>query len=451
MRAASNENVQYQANEDLSYQDRQGILARFLSKADGFISGSKRGVRSVGHSSRRLLWVEGLLSNASESFVGNFITPFALAFGATNSQVGALTSATNAASALGLLPGAKLDQRYGGRKWIFLLCTGFLGRLLLLALVLLPFLSSSSAVVYGVIAVVVARGFLNQFCYPAWSGLVGDLVPEEIRGRYFGSRNIAVGLAALICNPIAGQVILMGGVYGYQISFGLALLFGFIATLAFSRIKEPPRKQSVTRPHNRPLKCLSPHTSIWHSPRFLSFTALAFLWHLSLQSAGPFFAVYQLRNLGGTVAHIGILSSVGAIASMAGQRIWGNQNDRRSPSWVMAATGLFIPVIPALWAVVPSWWYLPFIEVISSFLWAGYWLANFNLLLELSPDDQTPHFVAVYQSVVSIASFVGPVLGGILVNMITIKGLFWFSAGGRMVVSLLFIVLVVRFKSKEPT
>lgn len=444
MRAVSSEDVQYQASGDC-----RGFLRRLFSKADNFMSGCEKGTKSVGHSSRRLLWVEGLFSNASESFVGNFITPFALAFGATNSQVGALTSATNAASALGLLPGAKFDQRYGGRKWVFLLCTGLLGRLLLLALVLLPLFFNASMIVYGIIAVVVARGFLNQFCYPAWSGLVGDLVPEEIRGRYFGSRNIAVGLAALVCNPIAGQVILMGGVYGYQISFGLALLFGFIATVTFSRIKEPKPQQPAVQHRERPHKSLKSHVSVWHSPRFLSFTALAFLWHLSLQAAGPFFAVYQIKNLGGTVAHIGVLSSVGAVASMAGQRIWGAQNDRRSASWVMAATGLFIPVIPALWAVVPSWWYLPFIEVISSFLWAGYWLSNFNLLLELSPDDQTPHFVAVYQSVVSIASFVGPILGGILVNMITIKGLFWFSAAGRMVVSLLFIVLVARFTTKE--
>lgn len=439
MRAVSSEDVQYRANEDC-----HSFLRRLLSRADSFMSGCQKGTEPVGHSSRRLLWIEGLFSNASESFVGNFITPFALAFGATNSQVGALTSATNAASALGLLPGAKFDQRYGGRKWVFLLCTGFLGRLLLLALVLLPLFFSASMIVYGIIAVVVARGFLNQFCYPAWSGLVGDLVPEDIRGRYFGSRNIGVGLAALICNPVAGQVILAGGIYGYQISFGLALLLGFIATVVFSRIKEPKRQQFSVQHKEQTPKCTKPSVSIWHSPRFLSFTALAFLWHLSLQAAGPFFAVHQIRNLGGTVAHIGILSSIGAVASVAGHKIWGAQNDRRSASWVMAATGLFIPVVPALWAVVPNWWYLPFVEVVSSFLWAGYWLSNFNLLLELSPDDQTPHFVAVYQSVVSIASFIGPVLGGILVNMVTIKGLFWFSAAGRMVVSLLFIVLVAR-------
>jgi MFS family permease len=444
MRAANNQNVQCQARSN-----QTGLLPHLWSKADSFMSGTHKEAAPPGRSSRRLLWIEGLLSNASESFVGNFITPFALAYGATNGQVGALTSATNAASALGLLPGAKFEQRYGRRKWIFLLCTGLLGRLLLLALVLLPLLFSASMIVYGIIAVVVARGFLNQFCYPAWSSLVGDLVPEDIRGRYFGSRNIAVGIAALICNPIAGQVIRFGGIYGYQISFGLALLFGFVATLAFSRIREPKRPEAVPIPKQQPLGSLSTGPSVWDSPRFLSFTALAFLWHLSLQAAGPFFAVYQMRNLGATVAHIGLISSVGALASMAGHRIWGVQNDRRGPSWVMAATGLFIPIVPVMWIFVPNWWYLPLIEVFSSFLWAGYWLSNFNLLLELSPSNRRPHFVAVYQSVVSVASFVGPVLGGILVNVVTIKGLFWFSAGGRMTVSLLFVFLIARIQAKS--
>jgi MFS family permease len=386
------------------------------------------------------LWVEGLLSNASESFVNTFITPFALGLGATSSQIGTLSSATNVASALGLLPGARLEERYGCRKRIFLLCTGVFGRLFLLALVGMPFFLHSSALFYGVLAVTVGRAFLNQLCYPAWSALITDLVPEEIRGRYFGSRNIGVGFAALVATPLAGYLISGSGIpRGYQFSFAIAAATGFLATAVFAMVREPGPvrgREHCDRPRRAALSALARH------PRFAAFTLLGFFWHLSLQAAGPFFSVYQIERLGANVCHIGILTSVGALTGMLGQRVWGAQNDRRGDVWVIRVTGFILPAMPFAWSVIPSWSYLPLVEAASGFIWSGYWLANFNLMVRMAPDGNRARFVAVYQSATAIASFIGPVLGGILVAMISIKGLFWLSAAGRFIVSFLFLFLI---------
>ena len=54
---------------------------------------------------RAILWTDGFISNASESFVTSFVNPFIMALGATNSQIGILSSLTNLASAAGLIPG----------------------------------------------------------------------------------------------------------------------------------------------------------------------------------------------------------------------------------------------------------------------------------------------------------------------------------------------------------
>ena len=105
-------------------------------------------------------------------------------------------------------------------------------------------------------------------------------------------------------------------------------------------------------------------------------------------------------------------------------------------------THFLIPGTSLAWALTPSWSYLPAVEAISGFAWAGYWLSNFNLLLRMAPDEHRSRFVAVYQSAVAVASFMGPVLGGILVGMITLRGLYWISAVGRLVVSILFALLI---------
>jgi MFS family permease len=389
--------------------------------------------------SRKFLWVEGLLSNASESFVGTFLAPFALALGASTTQIGSLASTTNIASAIGLLPGAKFEECFGCRKRIFLACTGIFGRLFLLGLVFLPFLFHASFIFYGLLAVVAARGFLNQFSYPAWSALVTDLVPEKMRGRYFGSRNMAVGLAALICTPLAGYIIKEAGPRGYTFSFAIAAGIGFVATVAFGLIKEP-RKAHL---HEEKKKTRVGFLSVFvKHPQFAAFTGIGFLLHLSLQVSGPFSAVYQIQRFGANTAHIGILASVGALTGMIGQRVWGAQNDRRGDAWVVRVTHFLIPCTSFAWAIIPSWSYLPFVEAVSGFAWAGYWLSNFNLLVRMVPEENRSRYVAVYQSVVSIASFIGPVLGGMLVSLVSLAGLFWISAIGRLVVAILFVLLV---------
>lgn len=391
--------------------------------------------------SRKFLWVEGLLSNASESFVGTFLAPFALALGASNAQIGSLASTTNIASAVGLLPGAKTEERLGCRKRIFMLSTGVFGRLFLLGLAFLPFLLRGSPVFYGLLAVMAARGFLNQFSYPAWSALVTDLVPERIRGRYFGSRNMAVGLAALLCTPLAGYLIKEAGPRGYTLSFAIAAALGFAATLAFALIRDPRKAHLHEEKKAQPVSLVS---MFGKHPQFAAFTAIGFLLHLSLQVSGPFNAVYQIQRFGANTAHIGILASIGALTGMIGQRIWGAQNDRKGDVWVVRITHFLIPGTSFAWAIIPSWSYLPAVEAVSGFAWAGYWLSNFNLLVRMAPEENRSRYVAVYQSAVSIASFIGPVLGGMLVSLVTLAGLFWISAVGRLLVAILFVLLVER-------
>jgi len=117
-------------------------------------------------------------------------------------------------------------------------------------------------------------------------------------------------------------------------------------------------------------------------------------------------------------------------------------NDRRGAAWVTRVSGLLIPSIPLIWAVVPNiWWLFPEVSL-SGFLWAGYGLASFNLVLSLSPESQRARFVAIYQVVGFAAAFAGPLIGSLLADALTIRGCFFFSAGGRFLAALLFLFTV---------
>lgn len=395
---------------------------------------------------RHLFWADGLVSNTSESFILNFTNPFALALGATNAQMGIMSSLTNLAAALALLPGARLDERFESRRRI-VVATSIIHRLLLMAIAMLPLLFGEAAI-YVFIALVALRGFFSQLGYPAWSAFTADLVPPRIRGRYFGSRNIGLALAALIATPLAGRLAESIGLPGgYQVGFVLAAFIGLGATIIFNRIPDPPRsyapKAEATGDKQPILDLLKAH------PRFTAFSAVAVLWNLSIMVAGPYFSVYIVRDLGAGPTLIGLLAASNSLLNIIGQRIWGHLNDRKGAAWVMAVTGLLIPLVPALYALAPNPWFLIGVEAISGFGWSGYSLASFNLMLGLAPAEQRARFSALYQIAVFGSSFIGPLIGMLLVGIWDIKLLFWISAIGRVIASILFMITVRSGSDRE--
>lgn len=412
---------------------------------DIFIAGPPAevdGPDPLGRQNRRLLWLDGTVSNISESFVANYVTPFAIALGATNGQIGLLSSLTSLAAALGLLPGARLGDRLAGRKQVVLWAGGGISRVILLLIALAPLLLPPSLAVTVYISLIALRGFVGQLGFPAWTGLMADLVPEQIRGRYFSGRSIAMSVAGLLCVPLAGRLIdLIGPPAGYQTSFLVAGLIGFVATVVYRRIVEPPgaaaRRESGGDAHG--LRSL-----LERHPRFVAFTAVAFFWNMAVTTAGPYFTVHLVRTLGATPTEIGILAAITSVSTIVGQRIWGRVNDRRGAIWVMFVCGLQIPVYPLLWIIAPAPWFVGLIYTFSGFAWAGYSLASFNLLLSLTPQLHRSRFVAAYQMAAFLAAALGPLIGGALLAAISIRAVFAVSACGRLLAALLFVVTVKR-------
>ena len=119
-------------NPAAPWQAAEAGLARLRHGVDDFMAGPPEPeayAEPNTRTNRRLLWLDGLVSNASESFVTSFIYPFAMALGATNGQIGTMSALTNLGAALGLMPGARLADRFG-RKQVAVLTGGVAGRLL---------------------------------------------------------------------------------------------------------------------------------------------------------------------------------------------------------------------------------------------------------------------------------------------------------------------------------
>lgn len=387
--------------------------------------------------SLRWFWFDGIFASSSDSIVVTYLSLFVLALGATRAQIGLMSALSSLGAALLLLPGAAIVERWGHRKQIVVLSGGGVARAALLLLALVPLAFAGPTAVYVVIALAILRSAFANLGVPAWVSLTADIVPLSWRGRYFSSRNMAMGVANMLTTYLVGHLItLIGGTNGYQLAMGLACAIGMASTFSFARIEEPPASTPTEVKDSGPRLPLLQHLRA--HPDFLMFCATAAVWNLSLNIAGPFFNPYLVESLKANASVVGALSVATSLAALPGQRLFGSLVDRWGTRQVQLVTGLLIPLLPWGWALTRSPWHVVPINLAAGFVWAGYELANFNFLLVLTPEDRRPRYTALYQIVVMVALAGGAALGGIVAQRWGYTPVFVLSGMGRLCAALLF-------------
>jgi MFS family permease len=395
---------------------------------------------------RGIRWftLDGLFNQVSGNFYEDFFILFALATGIPANRIGLLASAGGLASALAFIPGALAAGRVRARKPLILITAGGIARAAILGLAFLPGISvGGAAVIFGIFGLRFTTTLMGSFAGPAWTTFAADLVPQGIRGRYFAARNALISIIGAGASATAGVVIRSldpispDGLLGYRVSFTVAFILGMLATTCFSRIPEAPaRAGSGISRRARDVIAL-----VKRNPAFAWLAVSSGLWGLALSAASPYFNVYLVTHLGGNAQVVGIGSGIAALTGLAGFALFGRMADRRGNRRVLILTGLMVPFMPTLWVFVRAPWHTYLTNIPSGFFWAGYNLASFNLLLEMSPQEDREAGVALYQTLVATSAVVGPLLGGWLIDRIGYVPMFVVSGAGRMAATLLFIVM----------
>ncbi len=415
-----------------------------------FTSGGEWATVLPGESRRNLsmFWFDGLFSAASDTIPINYLTLYLLAMGATSSQVGVYTALTSLAAAACLLPGALLVERTGHRKEITVLFGGGMARVALLILAILPFIFTGQVLIWAVITLTVIRSAVGNLAFPAWMSITGDIVPMEGRGRYFGSRNLAMVIAGIIMTYLVGEFITrVGAPQGYQISLVLAFVVGMLSTYFFAQIRDQQAEKPV-------LSSLSVSlTDIWKdlraSPIFLWFCFASATWNFFVNVAGPFFNVYMVQNLKFTAAMVGIAAVSTSVSKIFIQRKVGELSDYWGPGKVQMVCMFLIPVLPILWVFSTQLWHVVALNILGGVLWGAFELVSFNFLLQLTPAAQRARYSAIFQIVVTVALGAGAALGSSIILWWGYMGIFLVSAFGRIIAAMLFVKLIQILGKKD--
>jgi MFS family permease len=386
-------------------------------------------------------WFDGLFAAASDTIPLNYLTLYLLSLGATGTQIGWFSSLTSLAAAVCLLPGALLVERYGRRKDIVVWFGGGAARVFLLALALLPLGLAGQPLIWGLTLIAVIRSAAGNLAFPAWMSITGDIVPIESRGRYFGSRNLVMGVAAMLMTYLVGEIITrIGAPAGYQAMLILAFAIGMISTYCFASLKDLQGSQPVQS--TVPVSLGAIWQDLRASPVFLFFCFAAALWNFSINIAGPFYNVYMAQNLNFTAAMIGVTAVATSLTKMLSQPKMGELSDRWGPGRVQLISMFLMPLLPLTWIFITQLWQVVALNIVGGVFWGAFELASFNFILLLTPAEQRARYSAIYQLVVALALTGGAALGASMVTIWGYKGIFVATTAGRIVSAFVFMFLL---------
>jgi len=389
----------------------------------------------------RLIWWDGILASASGAFYSEFVVLYLLALGATSTVIGLRASINSAVSLAAPLIGAWLVARTRQRKMWVLAGPGGVARLCLLLIGLVPFVVSGQAAVVLFVGLMALQSLTASVGMPAWSSLLGDLVPLRIRGRYLGSKMMFNNIAVMVTLPLAGWLVSeIGALGGFQTVWLLAAVVGFAATSMYWRVPEPEAGTSGSTESGGGMGAGFRH--LRHDRRFALFCGINFAWSLGIQLAAPFFTVHMAETLGFASDTIAYLATVTTAANVLALRYAGALVDRYGAVKMTAISMLLVPLMPLMWIVGRTPLHIGLIKVYAFLAWAGFRVAATPLLLSLAPDEYRSQYVAIFSTVTGLANVLGPLPATWLYGRFGFTSNLLASAGGRLFAGLLFLWLM---------
>jgi MFS family permease len=130
--------------------------------------------------------------------------------------------------------------------------------------------------------------------------------------------------------------------------------------------------------------------------------------------AGPFFAVYMLRDLKFNYVTYMLIIAFNAIANLVSLTFWGRRADRAGNIKVIRVTSLLLPFVPLVWLGSSNVYYLMGAEILSGFAWSGFNLSIVNFVYDASEPENRTKYIALFNSIVLVAGCLGALTGGYL-------------------------------------
>ena len=306
-----------------------------------------------------------------------------------------LAAAPFAANVLGLF-----SNRLGPRtpRGMSLFRAG--GALLLVMMVLLPIPLVMAALATGYW---ISLAFSNPLQQRMW----GAMYPAAERGRLIGF--VSTGKAAA-----AGMAVLVGGILADRIGGMVVVAFagaiGALCAMAASRIQAP------LDPDARRFSAHESWAAFRRRPALRHVAAAQAFYGAGLIAAGPLYALVQVDRLSLSMAEIGLIGILGAVAATLSCLAWGSMADRRGSVPVMRIGSALGLVSIILYAVAPSVIFLWAAAVIVGVANAATDMGLASVISEQVPQEERGAAVAGLNALTGARGMFAPFVASIAIQ-----------------------------------
>lgn len=401
---------------------------------------------------------EGSFSSITAGVGDSYISPFAVAIGASNSQIAALTSIPNLIAPLAQLITPKLIEKRK-RKSVAVTYV-FFQALMWLPLIAISLFFLRNEFWYAPLLLIMfwtVYASFGNLVSPAWSSWMGDLVPADKRGKYFGRRNTICGLIALSSTILAGILLQYFKTAGllfiaFAVLFSIALIARSSASFLLKRQYEP--ELMVEKGY---YFSFFEFVKKMKNNNFGKYSLYIALLVLTTNIAGPFFTPYVLRELNFSYIQFTIaMIVIPGVVTMLTMPLWGKFTDKYGSVRVMQITWIMVSILPLTWLLSKNFWFICFIpQVLSGIGWAGFNLAAGNFIFDATTRQRRSLCFAYSAVLNGTGVFIGATIGGIIAKYVNLPFinifflLFLISGIMRLIVSAIFIPKIKEVRPVE--
>ncbi len=305
----------------------------------------------------------------------------------------------------------------------------------------------------GVLLTLISLYFsLNYLPAPAWTSWMRELVDENSRGLFFSRRNRMANLIAL-CGIIGAGLILEAfartEMVGFTIIFSVAALGSVASTVLLSAKYDTPYHE----PHGvrRDFLRLIGEMVQTNFGRFVLYNVVL---HFAVFFAGPFVVPYVLGELKQSYLQFMIHTSLVVLVKFVTLPLWGMLGDRYGNKRILTMATLMIVLMPLMWMVSRSFWWVCVVQAFGGLGWAGFDIGALNFPYDVLPAQRVARSTSFLIFFKGLAILAGGVAGGAFLRHFRLfdsyyYGNFFLSGMMRLVLTVPLVMLLREERSVE--
>jgi MFS family permease len=281
---------------------------------------------------------------------------------------------------------------------------------------------------------------------PPWFSTMGDIVPDDQRGRYFAKRNLittAIALSGTLLFSFAldwlknQQVVILGFVMIFMFGLAARLFSAFL----FTQHHFPPFN---FEPSNH--ITLKQFFGDLTKNNFGKFTLFVTLITFAQWIAGPYFSVYMLNDLNFNYFIFIFINLFSSITALFVFPALGKFGDKFGNVKLLRFGACIIPFVPLMWLITNNpLGILLGPQLLGGIGWTAFNLAAANFIYDNIPSQKRGEYIALYNLLNGLGIVTGGLIGGMLITFFTITFMneytFLFLLSGilRMLIVILFL------------